>query len=62
MHALHQQPQQLHSSCWYGMAHGPSHELQYHDLKPVRLDSPYGLAHVLAQGLLRRGLFEGPYG
>ena len=46
----------------YGMAHGPAHELQGLDLKPVRLGSPYGLAHVLAQGLLRRGLFEGPYG
>ena len=44
------------------MAHGPSHELQGLDLKPVRLESPYGLAHVLAQGLLRRAHLEGPYG
>ena len=46
----------------YGIAHGPAHELQGLDLKPVRLGSPYGLAHVLAQGLPQEAPLEGPYG
>ena len=47
---------------WYGLAHGPAHELQGLDLKPVRLGRPHGLAHRLAQGLPQEGPLEGLYG